>query len=45
MLSELTATPLVYLGLTCAIYAGAVEVSRRSGSHPIANPCFSRCVA
>ncbi len=38
MLSELAATPLVYLGLTCAIYAGAVEVSRRSGSHPIANP-------
>jgi predicted murein hydrolase (TIGR00659 family) len=38
MLSELTATPLVYLGLTCGIYAGAVEISRRSGSHPIANP-------
>jgi len=38
MLSELAATPLVYLGLTCGIYAGAIGVSRRSGNHPIANP-------
>jgi predicted murein hydrolase (TIGR00659 family) len=37
-LSELATAPLLYLGLTCAIYAAAVEINRRSGSHPIANP-------
>jgi predicted murein hydrolase (TIGR00659 family) len=38
LLNELATAPLVYLGLTCGIYAAALEISRRSGSHPIANP-------
>ena len=38
LLSELSTSPLLYLGLTCAIYAATLEVNRRSGSHPLANP-------
>jgi predicted murein hydrolase (TIGR00659 family) len=38
ILSELSTGPLLYLGLTCAVYAIAVEINRRSGCHPIANP-------
>ena len=37
-LSDLSSTPLLYLGLTFAIYAIAAEISRRSRSHPLANP-------
>ena len=38
LFSEFFSAPLAYLGLTCAIYAGALEISRRSASHPLANP-------
>lgn len=37
-LTDLSKAPLLYLGLTLAIYAVAVEISRRSRSHPLANP-------
>lgn len=30
--------PLAYLALTCAVYAGALEISRRCASHPLTNP-------
>lgn len=37
-LGELWTMPLLYVGLTCAIYSAAVAISRRSGGHPLANP-------
>ena len=37
-LTDLSSTPLLYLDFTFAIYAIAAEISRRSGSYPIANP-------
>jgi predicted murein hydrolase (TIGR00659 family) len=38
LLSELATTPVLYLGLTCGAYVAALEISRRSGSHPLSNP-------
>lgn len=38
LLGELASTPLVYLGLTCAVYVAAAEISRRTGNHPLCNP-------
>jgi predicted murein hydrolase (TIGR00659 family) len=37
-LGELMTAPLLYLGLTCGVYVAALEVNRRSGSHPLSNP-------
>jgi predicted murein hydrolase (TIGR00659 family) len=37
-LTDLSSAPLLYLGLTCATYAVAVEINRRFRSHPLANP-------
>jgi predicted murein hydrolase (TIGR00659 family) len=36
--TDLTSTPLLYLGLTFATYVISLEINRRSGSHPLANP-------
>src|SRR5215208_7108756 len=38
LLSEPFTAPLAHVGLTCGIYVAALEVSRRSGNHPLANP-------
>jgi predicted murein hydrolase (TIGR00659 family) len=38
LLNEPAIVSVLYLGLTCGIYAAALEISRRSGAHPFANP-------
>jgi predicted murein hydrolase (TIGR00659 family) len=38
LLNEPATASLLYVGLTCAIYAAALEINRRSGGHPLANP-------
>jgi predicted murein hydrolase (TIGR00659 family) len=38
LLADLTSAPLLFLGLTFAIYALALQISRRTGGHPLANP-------
>jgi len=35
---DLSSAPLLYLGLTLAIYAIALEINRRTRGHPLANP-------
>src|SRR5215475_12728393 len=35
---DLSSAPLLYLGLTLAIYATALEINRRTRGHPLANP-------
>lgn len=38
LMADLYSAPLLYLGVTVAVYAIALAISRRSGSHPLANP-------
>jgi len=38
LFSELLTAPLAHMALTCGIYVAALEINRRSGSHPLANP-------